>query len=77
MEAGAFKRDQVCSDHRHTSSGTWMAARPLVSPTGTELYALTRALTLVDGKRASIYTDSHYAFATCISIGPFTKREAY
>jgi ribonuclease HI len=28
-----------------------------------ELYALTRALTLADGKRASIYTDMRYAFA--------------
>jgi ribonuclease HI len=29
-----------------------------------ELHALTRALTLADGKRANIYTDSRYAFAT-------------
>jgi hypothetical protein len=29
-----------------------------------ELYALTRALTLADGKRANIYTELRYAFAT-------------
>jgi hypothetical protein len=29
-----------------------------------KLYALTTALTLADGKRANIYTDSCYAFAT-------------
>jgi ribonuclease HI len=29
-----------------------------------ELYTLTRALTLADGKRANIYTDLNYAFAT-------------
>jgi ribonuclease HI len=29
-----------------------------------ELYDLTRALTLGDGKTANIYTDLHYAFAT-------------
>jgi hypothetical protein len=35
----------------------------LVSPTG-RVIALTRALTLADGKRANIYTDSCYTFAT-------------
>jgi hypothetical protein len=39
-----------------------------------ELYALTRALTLPDGKRANIYTDSCYAFPPYLSMGPFTKR---
>jgi hypothetical protein len=29
-----------------------------------ELYALTRTLTIADGKTANIYTDSHYTFAT-------------
>jgi hypothetical protein len=29
-----------------------------------QLYTLTRALILADGKRANIYTDSRYAFAT-------------
>jgi ribonuclease HI len=38
-----------------------------------ELYALTRTLTLADGKRANIYTDSHYAFATLHIHGAIYK----
>jgi ribonuclease HI len=38
-----------------------------------ELYALTRALTLTDGKTANIYTDSHYAFATLHIHGAIYK----
>jgi hypothetical protein len=49
-----------------------MAARPL-SAQWVELYALTRALTLADGKRANIYTDWHYAFATLHIHGTIYK----
>jgi ribonuclease HI len=38
-----------------------------------ELYTLTRALTLADGKRANIYTDSNYAFATLHIHGAIYK----
>jgi hypothetical protein len=38
-----------------------------------ELYALTSALTLADGKRANIYTDSCYAFATLHIHGAIYK----
>jgi ribonuclease HI len=38
-----------------------------------ELYALTRALTLGDGKTANIYTDSRYVFATLHIHGAIYK----
>jgi hypothetical protein len=38
-----------------------------------ELYVLTRALTIADRKRANIYTDSHYAFATLHIHGAIYK----
>jgi ribonuclease HI len=38
-----------------------------------ELYALTWALTQGDGRRANIYTDSHYAFATLHIHGAIYK----
>jgi hypothetical protein len=41
-----------------------------------KLYTLTRALTLADGKRANIYTDSCYAFTT-LHIHRAIYREAY
>jgi hypothetical protein len=38
-----------------------------------QLYALTQALTLADGKRANIYTDLHYTFATLLIPGAIYK----
>jgi hypothetical protein len=38
-----------------------------------ELYTLTRALTLADGKRANIYNESHYAFANLHIHGAIYK----
>jgi ribonuclease HI len=38
-----------------------------------EFYALTRALTLAVGKRANIYTDSHYTFTTLHIHGAIYK----
>jgi ribonuclease HI len=38
-----------------------------------KLYALNRAITLADGKRANIYTNSHYTFATLHIHGPIYK----
>jgi hypothetical protein len=38
-----------------------------------ELYALTRSLTLADGKTANIYTDLHYVFATLHIHGAIYK----
>jgi ribonuclease HI len=43
------------------------------SAQGAELYALTQALTIADGKRANIYTDSCYAFATLHIHGTIYK----
>lgn len=41
-----------------------------------ELYALVRALTLSEGKRANIYTDSRYAFVTVPVHGAIYKERA-
>jgi ribonuclease HI len=38
-----------------------------------DLYPFTKALTLANGKRANIYTDSHYAFATLHIHGTIYK----
>jgi hypothetical protein len=38
-----------------------------------QLYTLTRALTLADGKRANMYTDSSYTFATLHIHGAIYK----
>jgi ribonuclease HI len=43
------------------------------SPQRAELYALTSALILADGKRANIYTDLRYAFATLHIHGAIYK----
>jgi hypothetical protein len=42
-----------------------------------ELYAVTSALTLADGKRANIYTDSCYAFATLHIHGAIYKKRGW
>jgi ribonuclease HI len=38
-----------------------------------ELYSLTQALTIADGRRANIYTDSRYAFVTLHIHGAIYK----
>jgi ribonuclease HI len=74
MEDGAYKREvkgyEVTTVTQVVEHGQlpdhWSAQ-------WAELYALTRALTLADGKTANIYTDSHCTFATLHIHGAIYK----